>query len=75
MAKCKVIKSYPGWNIGDNIEAYGDRLKELVDQEIVSIVEPDVVSENKRTPEELKAFRLENMKKAREARKKYKGVT
>lgn len=45
MALCKVIKTVPGWNIGDHIEAFEHRLKELVDEGIVEVIETDVFPE------------------------------
>lgn len=41
MALCKVIKTTEGWNIGDHVEAFEHRLKELVDQGIVEVLVPD----------------------------------
>lgn len=43
MARCKVIKQEEGWNVGDHIEAFDDRLKELVDKEIVVVEVPDPI--------------------------------
>lgn len=41
MALCKVIKATEGWNYGDSVEAFDERLKELIDQGIVEVVVPD----------------------------------
>lgn len=49
--KCKVIKAVEGWNVGDYIEADGERLDELLNLKIVQkeVVEvlpvPDEVRE------------------------------
>lgn len=42
MAKCLVIKSSEGWKEGDHVEAFGDRLKELVDVGVVVVEVADV---------------------------------
>lgn len=41
MALCKVLKATEGWNYGDSVEAFGDRLKELVADGVVEVVVPD----------------------------------
>ena len=41
MAKCVVIKGYPGWNVGDEVEVSGDRLEEL--SGYLEVIEPDPV--------------------------------
>jgi hypothetical protein len=47
MAVCKVIKKTEGWNVGDTVEAFGDRVNELVNEGIVQVVVPDEVKEVK----------------------------
>ena len=39
MAKCRVLLDYAGWNKGDKIEAFGNRLTELTKHGIVQIIE------------------------------------
>ena len=41
MAILKVIKPVLGWNIGDHVEATGDRLEELVSKGLVEVIKPD----------------------------------
>ena len=43
MAVVKVVKSVKGWNVGDEVEADGARLKELVDDGLVVVVKDDTV--------------------------------
>lgn len=43
MARCRVIKQGENWNVGDHVEAFDDRLKELVDKGIVVVEVPDPV--------------------------------
>ena len=47
MALCKVIKLYPGWNVGDHIEAFDSRLTELVESGIVQVLIPDKIEEKR----------------------------
>ncbi len=41
MAKCRVIKSVEGWKVGDEVEAFGERVTELVESGIVVVEVPD----------------------------------
>ena len=43
MAVCKVLRSTGGWNKGDDVELFGDRLLELAREGVVEIVIPDAV--------------------------------
>lgn len=43
MAVCRVIKATAGWNVGDTVEAFEHRIKELVDEGIVEVVISDEV--------------------------------
>ena len=43
MAVVKVVKPVVGWNVGDEVEADGARLKELVDDGLVVVVKDDTV--------------------------------
>ena len=47
MAIVKVIKPVPGWNVGDQVEAFDERLNELVSAGIVEVLVLDVKSEVK----------------------------
>ncbi len=66
MARCRVIKSGEGWNVGDRIEAFDDRLKELVDNDVVVVEVSDVVP----VPDEVKEILTDVVKVV----KKKKGV-
>ncbi len=41
MAVLKVLRNYAGWRVGDHVEAFGDRLNELLGEGVVEIVTPD----------------------------------
>ena len=47
MAECEVLKDHFGWKKGDHVEAFEDRLKELVSNGVVKVLVPDVKVEPK----------------------------
>lgn len=43
MAVCLVLKGITGWNVGDHVEAFGERLEELKSLGVVSVLVEDKV--------------------------------
>ena len=54
MAVCKVLKQTSGWNVGDDIEVFGDTLVGYVQSGVVEVLVPDIISAEEIKPEETK---------------------
>ncbi len=66
MAVCTVIKAGQGWNVGDKIEADGERLKELVDSKVVVVEVSDVIP----VPDEVKVVLADAVAFVKEKKKR-----